>query len=260
MLQKALSDLRNALLLYRVWIFQAYHDISAKYKRTVLGSLWIAASLVTTSLGVAIVFGGIFGQSIAQALPFTMGGILCFTMVSFVLVDAAEIFVSSAGIIKNHAYPFSYYVLEGTARSFLTFLHNLVVFYITVIVLGQIHIPDWTLLPGLLLDLTAMITWGTIIGMMASRFRDLRYLMPYLSQILFFMTPIFWHADQLKGLRLILVDYNPLYGLVEIIRSPLLGQAAPALCWQSAAITAGSGVVIWLISFSAYRRRIPFWV
>lgn len=260
MLNKALSDLRNALLLYRVWIFQAYHEISVKYKRTFLGSLWIAASLVTTSLGVAIVFGGIFGQSMQQALPFMMAGILCFTMISFVLVDAAEIFVASSGVIKNHAYPFNYYVLEGVARSFLTFLHNLVVFFITVTALGQIKIPDWTLLPALLLNVIAMTTWGTVIGMMASRFRDLRFLTPYVAQILFFMTPIFWRADQLRGVRKYLVDFNPFYGLIEIVRSPLLGQTAPLLCWQSALITTGCGILVWLVAFSVFRRRIPFWV
>jgi ABC-type polysaccharide/polyol phosphate export permease len=260
MFNKAFKDLRAGVGLYKVWSYQAYHEITAKYKRTVFGSLWITGSMITTSLGLSLVFGGIFNQSIQQSLPFTMGGILCFGLLAYILAESAEAFISVSGIIKNHAYPFSYYILEGITRNFLTFLHNLVVFYVFAAIMGALRIPHWTVLPGIILVLLTMFTWGTLIGMLSSRFRDLRFLIPYISQLLFFLTPIFWRAEQLSGPRSALVKYNPFYGLIEIIRSPLLGEAAPMICWLSAGISATSGVVLWVIFFTAYRRRIPFWV
>ncbi|CAN1484367.1 hypothetical protein MCEMIH15_00004 [Caulobacteraceae bacterium] len=44
---KAFADLSNGLGLSHVWVHQAYHVISAKYKRTVLGSLWISGAMVS---------------------------------------------------------------------------------------------------------------------------------------------------------------------------------------------------------------------
>lgn len=261
-MNKAFLDLQKGLALYKVWIYQAYHEISAKYRHTFLGSLWIAGGMVTTSLCLSLIFGIIQGQDLKTVLPHIMGGILAYTMISFILIEGAEVFISAGGIIKNHAYPFTYYVFEGVTRSFLTFLHNLIVFYIAIALVGELKIPNWEILLGLPIVLVTMFTWGTFVGMMASRFRDLRFMMPYLSQLVFFLTPIFWSiGPNAKGWRsAIVADYNPFYGLVEVIRAPLLGQAPSVKCWTLALVAMTSGILVWMVMFTLFRRRIPFWV
>jgi ABC-type polysaccharide/polyol phosphate export permease len=136
------------------------------------------------------------------------------------------------------------------------------VFYIAIALVGGLRVPSWEILLGLPVVLMSMVTWGTFVGMMASRFRDLRFMMPYLSQLIFFLTPIFWTiGTNAKGWRsAIVADYNPFYGLVEVIRAPLLGQAPSAQCWMLAIIAMVTGIIAWLLMFSAFRRRIPFWV
>jgi len=258
---KALNDLKRGYSLHNVWIYQAYHEISAKYKHTVLGSFWIAGGMVTTSLALALVFGVLQGQNLKTALPFVMGGILAYGLVGFMFTDAPEIFMGAGGTIKNHAYPFTYFIFEGVTKSFLIFLHNLIVYFIAVALMGAFVVPNWTLLPGLAIGLATMFFWGTFFAMMASRFRDLRFMMPYISQILFFTTPIFWRPDaSLKGAKALVINANPIYGLVEIIRSPLLGQSPPKICWVLSLAALGTGVIAWAIVFGAFRRRIPFWV
>lgn len=259
-MHKAFMDLRRGFDLYRVWIYQAYHELSAKYRHTFLGSLWIAGSMVTTSLCLAIVFGAIQGQDLHEALPHVMGGILVYTLISFIFNEGAEVFISAGGIIRNHAYPFTYYVFEGVSRSFMTFLHNLIVFFVAMAIIGAVVVPHWTIVGGLLIVLLTIFTWGTVIGMLSSRFRDLRFMMPYVSQLLFFLTPIFWRADNLQGWRTYIVDANPVYGLVQVIRAPLLGNAPEAQSWLLALSAMFSGVIVWVFVFSAFRRRIPFWV
>ncbi|MDI7776358.1 ABC transporter permease [Asticcacaulis sp. EMRT-3] len=257
---KSVSDLKKGASLYNVWFYQAYHEISAKYKHTMLGSLWIAGGMVTTSLALSLVFGIIQGQSLKDILPFVMGGILTFGLVSFIFNEGPEVFLSAAGTIKNHAYPFTYFVFEGVSRSFLTFLHNLVVFYITLVCVGSLAVPNWTVIFGLPILLVSMFFWGAFFGMMAARFRDLRFIMPYISQLLFFTAPIFWKADGVKGAKALFVDLNPVYGLVEIVRSPLLGKMPPEICWLQALLTMVVGGIVWFAVFTSFRRRIPFWV
>ncbi len=250
----------RGLGLYQIWIFQAYHELTAKYKRTFLGSLWIAGTMITTSLSLAIVFGALFGQSLKEAMPYMMGGILCYTLVSFTINEGVEIFMSNFGIIRNNAYPFSYFVFEGISRSFFTFLHNLVVFYLTLALLGSLTVPHWSILLSLPLSLVTMYFWGTLIGMVSARFRDLRFMLPYIGQLLFFMTPIFWKADQITGPKAIVKNLNPFYGFVEILRQPLLGKAPNMICWEISLITFAIGFLAWLIFYPRFRRRIPFWV
>ena len=257
---KAFADLSNGLGLSHVWVHQAYHVISAKYKRTVLGSLWISGAMVASSVSMAIVFGGIFGQDLKVALPLIMAGLLTYAMIAFPLSEGPEAFVGNSTIIVNHAYPFTYFIFEAVCRSFFLFLHNLAVFYVLMAFIGSIAVPHWTILPGLMLAFTSMITWSTVTAMFAARFRDVRFMLPFLSSLFLVLTPIFWQPSMLTDWRLALVHYNPLYGLLEVIRMPLLGKMPPTEAWIIASITAVLGLVAWLVFFPANRRRIPFWV
>ncbi|MFZ4664630.1 MAG: ABC transporter permease [Caldilineaceae bacterium] len=257
---KAFADLSNGLGLSHVWVHQAYHGISAKYKRTVLGSLWISGGMVASSVSMAIVFGGIFGQDLKVALPLIMAGLLTYMMVVFPLSEAPEAFVGNSTIIVNHAYPFTYFIFEAVCKSFFLFLHNLAVFYVMMAFIGSMVVPHWAILPGLLLVFTSMITWSTITAMFAARFRDVRFMFPFLGSLFLVLTPIFWQPSMLSGWRLALVHYNPLYGLLEVIRMPLLGKMPPTEAWMIASVTAALGLVAWLVFFPANRRRIPFWV
>lgn len=260
MLSKAIADLNAGVSLYRMWIFQAYHNLSSRYKRTALGSLWIASGMLSISLCIALVMGGLLGQNITEVLPYITGGILCFQFSGYIVMGAPEVFVASGGVIKNHAYPYTYYVFEGVANSFMQFLHNLVVYLIMMAIIGQLKITHWTIILGLPIVLVSMFTWSSVFGLLAARFRDLRFMIPFIGNLLFYLTPIMWHPGQMQGGKALVALLNPFYGLVEVMRSPLMGIAPPAAAWQLAAGTMIAGIVIWLIAFSIFRRRIPFWV
>jgi ABC-type polysaccharide/polyol phosphate export permease len=260
MVSKAIEDLRKGLSLYYVWVYQAYHDITAKYKRTVLGSLWMSGGMVVTSVSLAIIFGALFHQSLQQALPYTMSGIVCFMMVGYVFGDGTEMFISAGGIIKNHAYPFTFYAFHTMCKSFINFLHNLVIFWIFMAVIGSLTIPYWSVIPGILVALLFMFSWGMIAGMMAARFRDMRFMLPYMGQLFSMLTPIFWRTDSLHGPVLLAVNLNPVFEIIQLIRDPLLGKPSSAMAWEIALGYTGAGLVLWAIFFTAFRRRIPFWV
>jgi ABC-type polysaccharide/polyol phosphate export permease len=259
MFSKALKDLSGGIGMRHVWAYQAYHDISAKYKRTALGSFWIAGQMIFTSIAYALVFGGLSGASLHDTLPWIMGGILCYTVVSAILTECPEIFLSNGGIISNHAYPFTYFKFEHAAKTFIIFLHNLVIFEITLALVGALAVPHWTIILGLPLVWLNVFTWGGMTAMLAARYRDLRFLLPYLSTLLLFLSPVIWRPEQLQRNRL-LIDLNPFYPFIEMIRSPLLGTAMPMHLWPMAAGVTVVGIILWLIMFDALRKRIPFWV
>lgn len=258
-MNKTIKDVRSGIALYPVWLHQAYHTLSAKYKRTILGTLWIAGNFVFVSLAVTVVFGALFHQNMKTFLPYSMSGNLCGTMCLWVIAEAPEIFLSSGGIIKNHAYPFTYFPLENVARAMMLFLHNLVVYYIFMAFNGTLVFPNWTLLPALALVILIMLFWGTIMGMLAARYRDLRFLLPSISTLFFFLTPIYWEVNML-GPKAWIAEINPLYNMVTILRQPLMGETAPSECWIYSLCLCFLGFVAWFTIFSVFRRRIPFWV
>ncbi|MGN6366225.1 ABC transporter permease [Asticcacaulis taihuensis] len=260
MLQKAIKDFKNGWSLYYVWVYQAYHDITAKYKRTVLGTFWIAGTMVITSVSLALIFGALFHQKLQVALPYVMAGILVFGMASYVFYDGAEMFMNSGGIIKNHAYPFTFYAFHTICKSFFMFLHNLVVYWIFMVLIGAFAIPHWSILLAIPVVFLFIFSWGMLAGMLAARFRDMRIMLPYLGQLFSMLTPIFWRTDTLSGPILLAVNLNPIFDIVQIVRMPLLGSMASPVMWELSLIYTALGILLWVLLFSMFRRRIPFWV
>lgn len=258
--RKAFGDLIAAAKLWKTWYYLAVQEMIGRYRRSLLGPLWIAGAMASTAISLAIVFGGLFGQSIKEFLPFVMTGVLAWTIVSLPMTEAAEVFVASGGTIKTFPFPFMFYVFRLIARSLILLAHNVVVYLICQVAISGFTGWHWTLLPGMALTYLFVLVWAPVVGLMAARFRDLRFAMPYVAQMLFFLTPIFWQPRNLVGTRGFIVTYNPFYHMVELMRQPLIGHAPDASHWIAAAAAIGVGAVIWLFTFSAFRSRIPFWV
>ncbi len=85
-------------------------------------------------------------------------------------------------------------------------------------------------------------------------------MLPYISQLLFYVTPIIWRVGDISTGRAYVSQFNPLYGLLEVMRAPLLGHAPPERAWVLALSSMVTGVIAWVLVFSPFRRRIPFWV
>ena len=257
----ALRDLIRGLKLWHVWLFLAWQDVISKYRRSILGPLWIAGGMVATSLAISISWGAMSGQPLHDFLPFAMGGILVWThFVGILVSEAPELFVAAQGSIRNSAFPFMFYVLRFTTRSIIVFGHNLLVFWVMTLLVGNAQIPSWEIIPGLLVLTLVVLALAPVVGMVSARYRDLRFMLPFLAQILFFLTPIFWHPNTLKGAKLAFIHYNPLYYLLEIVRTPLLGQAVPEPIWVVALSILAVSILIWFFAFSLARRRIAFWI
>jgi ABC-2 type transport system permease protein/lipopolysaccharide transport system permease protein len=122
--------------------------------------------------------------------------------------------------------------------------------------------PGWPLLfvlPALALVLLNGFWIALLFGLLSARFRDIPMIIASIVQVMLFMTPIFWSADMLPG-RTALLDGNPFYHFVTILRSPLLGQVPPLENWMAAIAITVVGWLLALLFYTAYRWRLAFWV
>jgi ABC-type polysaccharide/polyol phosphate export permease len=78
-------------------------------------------------------------------------------------------------------------------------------------------------------------------------------------QILFFITPVIWTGDRLSGFEALL-QFNPLYHLLELVRTPLLGSSPPLVNWLVSIGMAAAGIPIAIALFGRYRARIAYWI
>ena len=114
---------------------------------------------------------------------------------------------------------------------------------------------------GLGLLVINLVWMMLILAVICTRFRDFTQIVQNSMQVLFYVTPIIWNKNMLpEKFGTELLDYNPFYHLLNIVREPLLGNIPSAMNWLVAVIMAIVGWVIALTFFNRYCKKIPYWL
>ncbi|GAA4864317.1 MULTISPECIES: galactan export ABC transporter permease subunit Wzm/RfbD [Saccharopolyspora] len=262
--RKAFKDITEGLSQRQLWAHLGWQDIKQRYRRSVLGPLWITIGMGVTAAGLGIMYSTIFGQDPSEYVPYMTTGFMIWYFIQGCLTAGTEVFIRNEGLIKQLPAPITVHVLRTVWREFLLFLHNLVV-YLAIL---AIFLPpvNWTLVlmvPGLALLLFNGGWVIMLLGVASTRFRDIPPVVTSFMQLLFFMSPIVWPIELLEqnaGPRAALAQINPIYHFVEILRAPMLGEP---IAWHHWYVVIGFTVGGWLLALLVlrnYRARVAYWV
>ena len=98
------------------------------------------------------------------------------------------------------------------------------------------------------------------IGMISIRYRDVNYMIGFIAQAMFMLTPVFWRRSQMPPKMQWIVTFNPFAHLLEIVRQPLLGHPALASDWIASVIFLLLCTIATVVSLTLFRRRVIFWL
>jgi lipopolysaccharide transport system permease protein len=207
------------------WWHLAMSDLRARWRRSFLGAAWsIIQPLALTTL-LSIVFSRIFDSEIGSYAPFILSGMVIWEYVTGTIVGGALAFVQADAYIKQTRHPLAIYTLR-------TALANMVVLSLaSVALVGWVLVAlpgtfGWTWLAALtIFPLLLAIAWpaATAFAFVATRFRDLPNLLILVFQAMWFVSPIYFQESTFRhGDLHVLLDYNPIYHMLEIVRAPLL--------------------------------------
>ena len=264
--QRAFGDLRQGWRQRSLWGYLGWQDIKQRYRRSVLGPLWISISMGVLATGLGILYAALFQVDYRHFLPYVATGLLIWNFISGCILEGSEVFIANEGLIKFLPAPLSLHVFRLVWRQTLFFLHNLVIWLILIIVFPQ---PiGWTLLLALPAFALLVVNGGSIAivaGIIATRFRDIPPIIASVVQLVFYLTPIVWEYDTLAnnphvGDRARLAELNPVMHFLEILLEPMLGQA---IVWRHWAVVGAITVVGWaaaLLVLRNYRFRVAYWV
>lgn len=256
----AWSDMVAGLASWRLWGRLGWNDILQRYRRSILGPFWLTASMAIMIVALGVLYAGLFNTPVEDFLPFLCVGLLVWTLLASFLVEGGTLFTGSESYIKQIRLPYSVYVYRSTWSKLVIFFHNLII-YFAVLFYFQIWPGTVGLLaiPGLIAVIINGALASLTIGIVSARFRDVPPLIGSVVQIVFFVTPIFWKPELLKG-REYITDFNPFFHLLEIVRAPLLGSVPSAKSWFAVLLITVVNLVITGVFFSRYRSRISYWV
>ncbi|MFF5991450.1 galactan export ABC transporter permease subunit Wzm/RfbD [Prauserella flavalba] len=283
--RRAFADLRDGARQRELWGHLAWQDIKQRYRRSVLGPLWITLSMGITALGLGLLYSQLFGAEIATFLPYITTGFIVWNFILGCLTEGTDTFIANEGLIKHLPAPLSVYVLRTVWRQSIMLAHNLIIYFLVIAIFwGSVTTPGYSITeggvpqPGLnwsvLLAIPAFVLvainagWVVLLfGIASTRFRDIPQVVTSLINLLFFMTPIVWSTDILKdkfgesaGWRDLVAELNPLYHFIQLVRAPLIGNEQS---WHHWAVVGAFTIVGWalaLLVMRNYRARVSYWV
>lgn len=256
------EDIKKATLNIGLPLYLAKADIRQRYRRSSLGPFWITISTGVMIACIGIIFGSLFKSPMSEFLPFLAAGLVTWSLISTTITDATTVFIAAEPIIKQLPIPLCTHVYRMIFRNLYIFLHNIIIFPVVLLFVQRpINLELLWFIPGLLL-LTLNLGWISIIlGIICSRFRDLTQIVISILQIFFYVTPIIWMPNLLPArTSVMMLDPNPFYHLLAIIRQPLLGYAPTLLNWAFCVLMSLIGWLLAIKFFDRYRSRVAYWL
>lgn len=237
-----------------------WQEVKRRYRRTVLGPFWLTLSLGMFIGGMGLIWAPLFNTDVADYLPFITTGMICWTLVATIINEGCSTYTGNESLIKQLNFTLSTLNWIVVWRNIIVMFHNLLIAVVVFLILPtSINWNVLLFLPGLLLVAINGMWISILLGMVSARFRDVPQLVANVVQVMMFVTPIFWYSRQI-GARAKLIDFNPLFHIIDVIRAPLLGQMPSRLTY---AVNLGLIVVGWTVTFFIYarfRKRIAYWV
>lgn len=223
-----------------LFYFFTWRDIKVKYKQAALGIIWaILQPLLLMLIFTAIFNKGLNIQSEGVPYPvFVFSGLIIWQIFSGGLGNAANSMVSNAQIIRKIYFPRLILPLSSILTALFDFCFAWIIFIgLLVYYRVNIHPGIWLFYLTFSLFFTLLATSGLslLLSAMNVKYRDFQYAIPFLIQLLFFMSPVLYDTNHFKdSLFNTLLKMNPMSGAIHLARVSFNGHAInwELLCWS----------------------------
>jgi ABC-2 type transport system permease protein len=267
--RRAFGDLRTGFSQRELWLHLGWQDIKQRYRRSVIGPFWITIATGVQAIAMGLLYSVLLNIDLREFLPHVTVGLIIWNLISAAILEGGDVFVANEGLIKQLPSALSVHVYRLVWRQLLLLGHNMLIYVIIIAIFwppGGLH---WTVIfaiPALVLILLNAVWVSILFGIIATRYRDIAPILGSFVTLMFFMTPIVWTTSGLQSMggeaanRAKLVEINPLFHYLDIIRAPLIGEDQQAYHWY---IVLGFTVVGWalaIVALKKYRARVPYWV
>lgn len=239
------------LLYFLVW-----RDIKVRYKQTALGASWALIQPFFTMVVFSLFFGKL-AKVPSDGVPypiFSFAALVPWTFFSVSLTNSSNSLVGSSNLIKKVYFPRLAIpiatVLSGLVDFAIAFvmLIGMILWYGRTVTANVLWLPFF-----LLLALVTTLGVGLWLSAMNVQYRDVRYIVPFLTQFWLFATPVAYPSSLLAGKWRAVYALNPMVGVVEGFRWSLLGtNTAPG----TVVIVSSIAAVVMLVSGAFYFRRM----
>ncbi len=238
-----------------LFYFLAWRDVLVRYKQTAIGIAWAWLRPLLTMLVFTIVFGNL-AKLPSEGVPYP---ILVFTALlpwqffATGFAEAGNSLLANANLISKVYFPRVIVPASAVIVSFVDFLISAVILALLMAWYG--YLPSWRLiaLPAFVaMAFTAALGAGLWIAALNVRYRDFRYVIPFIVQLGLYISPVGFSSSIVPSEWRMLYALNPMVGVIDGFRWATLG-ANVRLSWPDIAISAIVIVVIFITGVRYFR-------
>lgn len=205
-------------------------DFKKKYKRTVLGMAWSLLSPLLTLLVMRLVFTQFFGEAMEHYTTYLFCGNLIFACFSESTGLGMTSLLENADIFSKVNVPKYLFLLSKSIQGLINFGLTLLVFFLFCILDGITFTWKFVLL---LYPICCLVLFNIGVGLILSAlfmfFRDIQYLWSVFTQLLMYMSAIFYTIDHYSYTVQCLFLANPVYLFIRYFRKIVIEATIPTL-------------------------------
>ncbi len=262
-LQLAVTDLKDGVRLWRLIWTLGLSDIKLRYRGSTLGPFWLTISMGVQVAAMGFLYADLFHTDIHTYLPYLTISIVLWGYLNTMITDGCVCFSNSDSLIKGTRMPFTVHAARSVVRNTVVLAHNLVVVVVVFAIMG-VHESLYSLsaIPAFALWVIDGFAISLLFGAFCARFRDVPQIITALMMIAFFVSPVMWSTKILEGHPKadLLIQLNPFFYILEILRAPLLGSPMTIDTVLRALIVSAAIIIFSAIGFARTRGRIAYWV
>jgi lipopolysaccharide transport system permease protein len=236
--------------------FLTWRDVKVRYKQTILGIAWAVIQPLMVMI-VFTIFFGTLAKVPSDNLPypvFTFCALLPWTLFARALGESSNSLVANSNLISKVYFPRLVIPISAIMAGFIDFIIAFVILLAMMAWYGIIPSPAILSLPFfILLAVATALAASLWLSALNVEYRDVRYTLPFLTQIWMFASPIAYPSSLVPEQWRTLYGLNPMAGVIEGFRWALLGKSAPDWGLLTASVMI---VLILLITGLVYFKRM----
>lgn len=237
-------------------------DFKKKYKRTILGMAWSILSPLLTLLVMRLVFTQFFGRTVEHYTTYLFCGNLLFAYFNEATSQGMQSLIGNAGIFTKVNVPKYLFLFSKNVQTLINFGLTLCVFFVFCILDSITFTWKFVLL---IYPIICLILFNIGVGLILSAlfvfFRDIQYLWSVFTQLLMYMSAIFYTIDHYSPMVQNLFLLNPMYLFIRYFRKIVIDSTIPTI-WFHLLMLADVAIVMglgcWI--YKKYNTRFLYYL
>jgi lipopolysaccharide transport system permease protein len=240
-----------------LFYFLAWRDLLVRYKQTAIGIAWALIRPFATMVILTVVFNKVARLDAPGSVPYALlvyCAMMPWQFFATALTESSNSLIGNANLISKVYFPRLIVPGGSVITSFVDLL--IMLGLLLPLMAWYSYVPDWHLLAlpfFAAIAFAAALGTGLLLAAMNVKYRDFRYLVPFVVQFGVYVSPVGFSTENVPSQFRTLYALNPLVGVIDGFRWSLLRGESP-LSWTSVLLSVGVTLLLCVVGIWYFRR------